>query len=120
MANMRAMRESDLDAVRHNKLVRDRIPELIEQAGKQAVTRVLDEGEYAQALLRKLQEEAAEYERSGGIEELADVLEVVYALAAAQGVSPQQLERLRQDKRAERGGFERRLWLVETLGGDEE
>ncbi len=104
--------------MRHNKLVRDRIPELIERAGRQPVTRVLEAGEYRQALLRKLQEEAAEFERSGEVEELADILEVVHALAVAQGTSPDELERLRQRKRLERGGFEQRLLLIETLGGD--
>ena len=105
--------------MRHNKLVRDRIPELIEQAGKRAVIRVLNEAEYSQALLCKLKEETDEYEWSGEIEELADILEVVYAVAAARGMSRQELERLRQRKRVERGGFEHRLWLVETRGGDE-
>jgi predicted house-cleaning noncanonical NTP pyrophosphatase (MazG superfamily) len=104
--------------VRHNKLVRDRIPELIERAGRRPVTRVLDDAEYPQALLRKLQEEAGEFERSAEVEELADVLEVVYALAALQGSSPQALECLRERKRLERGGFQQRLWLIETLDGD--
>lgn len=104
--------------MRHNKLVRDRIPELIEESGQQAVTRALGDGEYEQALLLKLREETGEYEGSREVEELADILEAVYALAATHGIGSQELERLRERKRRARGGFERRLLLIETLGAD--
>jgi predicted house-cleaning noncanonical NTP pyrophosphatase (MazG superfamily) len=82
--------------------------------GLKPVTRTLEPDAYANTLQRKLQEEVAEYGQSARIEELADILEVVYALAAAQGVNPFELEGIRTRKRAERGGFERRIFLVET------
>lgn len=103
----------------HNKLVRDRIPEIIAANGEEPVTRVLADVEYKQELKKKLHEEVAEFDRSGTTEELADVLEVVYALAAVENLSPTQLETLRQQKREERGGFEQRIFLIETLASEE-
>ena len=87
------------------KLVRDRIPELF--GGH---SRPLDETEYRHALREKLQEEVAESLESGDVLELADILEVVYALAKLDGVSSAELERQRAAKAEERGSFERRLW----------
>ncbi|PIG96147.1 nucleoside triphosphate pyrophosphohydrolase [Deinococcus sp. UR1] len=87
------------------KLVRDRIPELF---GGQ--TRLLTEGEYRAALRAKLEEEVAEYLDSGEPEELADVLEVLRALAALHGLTPEDLEVLRRAKADARGGFAGRIW----------
>ena len=95
----------------HNKLVRDRIPEIIEADGGRPIVRLLDEDDYRAALLTKLGEEAAEYQADGHPLELVDILEVVYALAAVHGLSIEQIEEQRRAKRAERGGFERRLLL---------
>jgi predicted house-cleaning noncanonical NTP pyrophosphatase (MazG superfamily) len=96
----------------YNKLVRDRIPAIIASEGRQAEVRVLDEAAYLTALRATLVEEAEEHRAAGDAAELVDVLEVVYALAAASGISPEQLERDRRRKREERGGFEERLLLV--------
>lgn len=93
------------------KLVRDRIPEIIHAAGGRPETRVADPAEHAARLRAKLVEEGGEYIASGDPEELADVLEVVHALAAAHGISPAELERLRAAKAAERGAFGKRLVL---------
>jgi predicted house-cleaning noncanonical NTP pyrophosphatase (MazG superfamily) len=100
----------------YNKLVRDRIPAIIAAEGRRAEVRVLDAEAYVAALRTKLVEEAEEHRDSGDVVELADVLEVVYALAAAAGVSAEDLERGRLRKRQERGGFEERLFLVEDVG----
>ncbi|GAA5514853.1 hypothetical protein Dcar01_03616 [Deinococcus carri] len=89
------------------KLVRDRIPELFPESRY----RTLTTPEYAGALRAKLEEEAREYLTDRTPEELADVLEVLHALAALHGLTPAELEALRVRKAAERGGFERRLWL---------
>lgn len=96
----------------YQKLVRDHIPDLIRKHGELPVTRVLQPHEYLQALQSKLQEEVAEYRQDETAEELADILEVVYALAAAHGLSPEQLQALRQQKRRERGGFDDRIFLI--------
>lgn len=102
--------------IHHGKLVRDRIPEIIEASGKTCVTRILDEAEYLAALDRKLGEELQEYLQDGSMEELADLLEVMMAAAAARGSSIGEVEAIRCDKAAKRGGFDKRIWLetVET------
>lgn len=69
----------------HNKLVRDKIPEIIEKSDKKAITRTLTQEEYLSELDRKLNEECAEYQADKSLEELADMLEVMYAIADARG-----------------------------------
>ncbi len=101
--------------MRYNKLVRDKIPDIIMRRGDKPVTQILDAAAYRRELRRKLQEEVAEFGESGEVEELADVLEVVYALAAAEGVSQFELEEKRERKLRKRGGFEQRVFLVETI-----
>ncbi|MBO2462766.1 nucleoside triphosphate pyrophosphohydrolase [Actinomadura sp. LCR2-06] len=96
---------------RAEKLVRDRIPDLIQSAGRRPETRVADRDEYASLLRAKLYEEAGEYATSGDPAELADVLEVVRALAALHGMTPDDLEASRSAKHAERGGFSDRIVL---------
>jgi predicted house-cleaning noncanonical NTP pyrophosphatase (MazG superfamily) len=98
----------------HNKLVRDRIPEIIAADGKSYRTRVLSNDEYHEQLRTKLDEEVREFDASREAEELADVLEIVYALAACQGVDPTTLEAIRASKRIRNGGFERRLLLIDV------
>lgn len=95
----------------YKKLVRDRIPEIIEAAGKKPVTHILDEAAYLSELDRKLNEECSEYQESKSLEELADMLEVMYAIAEARGYSIAELEAIRRDKAAERGGFRNRIYL---------
>ena len=94
------------------KLVRDRIPEIMENAGERPVIRVLEEAEYLSCLQKKLTEEVEEYLESGALEELADILEVVSALAAAQGSSAEALHQAAQKKREARGGFSQRIYLI--------
>ena len=98
--------------IRYDKLVRDNIPAMIERDGARAVTRILQGAEYRARLEEKLDEEVAEFHRSGELEELADVLEVVYALCAAQGRSVDELNAVCRKKRDERGGFGRRVFLI--------
>ncbi len=95
----------------YKKLVRDRIPEIIEIDGKKPVTHILDEPEYLSELDRKLNEECAEYQESKSLEELADMLEVMHAIAEARGYSVAELEAVRKEKAAERGGFRDRIYL---------
>ena len=96
-----------------NKLVRDKIPEIIEQDGGQAVVRILDGAEYRVRLEQKLDEEVAEYHESRALDELADVLEVVCALAQADGHTVEELFSACRGKHDRRGGFSKRLFLVE-------
>ncbi|MBR3333080.1 MAG: nucleoside triphosphate pyrophosphohydrolase [Clostridia bacterium] len=108
-----------MPTVRYNKLVRDRIPEIIEKTGKTCTVSVLPEPDYLDTLDAKLNEELAEYQESKSMEELADLLEVIRAVAAARGSSIGEVERIRQEKAAERGGFEKRLLLIEVQSEDE-
>jgi predicted house-cleaning noncanonical NTP pyrophosphatase (MazG superfamily) len=91
----------------YRKLVRDRIPEIIQLQGRHPVTRVLDDASYRQALLSKLVEEAREAGHAAAADlpdELADVLEVLRALTMTAGISWPQLLALAEDKRSRRGG----------------
>lgn len=97
--------------MKFNKLVRDKIPDSIRKQGNTPVTRVLDPESYAEELRRKLQEEVSEFLTANRVEELGDILEVVYALAAVAGVSPIQLEKIRKCKLEDRGGFGQRVFL---------
>jgi len=92
------------------KLVRDKIPQIIRSKGLQPITYVADVDEYGVRLRDKLAEEVDEFIASDDDpEELADILEVLYALAEHAGTSPQQLERLRAAKAEERGAFTGRI-----------
>ena len=103
-----------MKTILYHKLVRDRIPEIIQASGKTCVTLVLNEEEYLQALDAKLDEELAEYHKDQTVEELADLMEVILAVAAARGASPAQLEQIRSEKAKARGGFVKKLFLVEV------
>ena len=96
----------------YNKLVRDRIPEIIEADGKTCTWETLSDEAYLQLLDEKLNEELAEYQESKSLEELADLLEVMQAVLRARGWTLEQLEQLRADKAARRGGFEKRILLT--------
>ncbi|MEV6417390.1 nucleoside triphosphate pyrophosphohydrolase [Kribbella sp. NPDC051718] len=97
------------------KLVRDRIPDLIRANGEDPITYVAAPAEYRQRLRDKLLEEVDEFltaDSTAAVEELADVLEVVYALAADLGTDRPTLEQIREAKATERGAFTNRLiWL---------
>lgn len=99
----------------HNKLVRDKIPQIIEDTGKSFHIRTLDNQEYRVELKKKLNEEIKEYQSSvndeESIEELADVLEVIHSLAKLHGSSFNEVEKIRLAKSQERGGFENRIYL---------
>ena len=99
----------------YNKLVRDRIPEIIEESGNECKVEILSDEEYLRMVDAKLDEELEDYHRDGSLEELADLVEVIHAAAIARGYTLEELEALRAKKRAERGGFEKKLLLVETV-----
>ena len=102
----------------YRKLVRDEIPRIIRESGKEPVTRTLSQEEALTALAQKLCEEAQEYRDSGEVEELADVMEVVYGIARERGVSMEEIEAIRARKAEERGGFQQRVYLVEVRSTD--
>lgn len=98
----------------YNKLVRDRIPEIIASDGKTCVCEILSDEDYLRLLDAKLTEELSEYQESRSLEELADLLEVLRAVAKARGWTWEELEQARQEKAAKRGGFEKKILLKEV------
>lgn len=108
---MKAMRKRTV----HNKLVRDRIPEIIEASGRTCVAETLSDDAYIRALDTKLNEELAEYQQSKSLEELADLLEVMGAVVKARGYTWDDLTRVRKEKRAASGAFDKRIFLQEVV-----
>lgn len=102
----------------YNKLVRDRIPEVIESTGKQFSTRILNDDEYIKELKKKSFEELNEYintvNDNDAIEELADLLEIIHALAEFHGTSFEEVDKVRQNKAQKRGGFKEKIFLIEV------
>lgn len=102
----------------YNKLVRDRIPEIIAETGKSYSTRILDQSEFIKELKTKSIEELDEYLNTNNdeeaIEELAHLLEVVRALAETHGASIEKVEELRKQKAEKRGGFKEKIYLIEV------
>lgn len=99
----------------YNKLVRDKIPEIIEADGKSCKTKILSDEEYLKMIDAKLDEELAEYHKDQNIEELADLMEVIYAATEARGYSVEQLEAVRLDKVEKRGAFKEKILLREVV-----
>ena len=100
-----------------DKLVRDRIPEIIQGAGKTPIIRTLNDEEFVAALKLKLVEETSELITAEGVDiagEVADVLEVVSAFCDAVGISQQEIDKARSSKAKARGTFRDRVFLVET------
>lgn len=95
----------------YNKLVRDNIPAIIEATGATCETEMLSDADYLRMLDAKLDEELAEYHHDQNVEELADLLEVIYACASARGYTMAELEAVRAEKAAKRGGFEKKILL---------
>ena len=101
--------------MKYNKLVRDRIPEIIEVSGKICATEILSDEAYLRLVDAKLDEEVAEYHSDQNIEELADLLEVIYAAAMARGYTLEQLESVRAAKAEKRGAFANKILLKEVI-----
>lgn len=102
----------------YNKLVRDRIPEIIAATGKNYSTRILDQEEFIIELKKKSLEELEEYINANNndeaLEELADLLEVIHSLAESHGASIETVEELRRKKAGQRGGFKEKVFLIEV------
>ncbi|MHA1758836.1 MAG: hypothetical protein ACTSVV_18865 [Promethearchaeota archaeon] len=100
--------------MKYNKLVRDKIPEIIKNKGAVPITHIADDEEYWQKLKEKLQEEVDEFLKDSNEEELADILEVIYAICDFKNFDKEKLELLRKKKVEERGGFKDKIILDET------
>ena len=98
----------------YNKLVRDKITDIIETDGGIAKYRILDDNEYRQELNKKLQEEVKEYLEDNNVEELADIVEVIYGILNSMDVSIKEFEKIRINKQEQRGAFEKKIYLEEA------
>ena len=99
----------------YNKLVRDKIPEGINKIeGRKSTYRILDNEEYLQELDKKLFEEAHEFIEKHSIEELGDLMEVIYAIMEAENITIEQVEEKRKIKKDEKGGFKNKVYLIDV------
>ena len=103
-----------MGTIKYCKLVRDHIPEIIEASGKACVTEILSDEDYLRMIDAKLDEELAEYHKDQNVEELADLIEVIYAATIARGYTIEQLEQVRAEKAEKRGGFQKKILLLEV------
>lgn len=94
------------------KLVRDKIPDIIKHQGETPNIEILSDDKYLFELDKKLSEEVEEYQESKQLEELADILEVIYSICAARGSSIDELHKIREEKLDKRGGFSERIFLI--------
>jgi len=103
----------------YNKLVRDRIPEVIKNNGEEPITKILSDKEYKIELEKKLLEEYNEVINSNNgkerIGELADMLEVIIALAKLENNSLEDIIEVANKKRQKRGGFDNRIYLEKVI-----
>lgn len=104
----------NMKSTEYNKLIRDRIPEIIEKSWKEPIYRIAEGDEFLYLLNAKLYEQLNEYSESGDIEELADLYEVVLSILEFKGVSFDEFEIIRINKREKRGSFSKGYVLEEV------
>ncbi len=95
----------------YNKLVRDKIPEIIMADGKKSNTRILNDKEYLKELIKKLGEESKELAENPSVEELADIKELIIAIRQVLGIHAGELEEVRRQKATKNGRFKKRIFL---------
>jgi predicted house-cleaning noncanonical NTP pyrophosphatase (MazG superfamily) len=98
----------------YEKAIRDKIPQIIQSSGKNCNVKKLDDSEFLVELEKKLSEELAEYQESKNVEELADILEVIYRISELKGTNPDALDEIRREKAEKRGKFDENLFLVDA------
>lgn len=103
-----------MSIIKYNKLVRDKMPEIIEENGGIPISRILDDKEYKKCLDEKLIEEVKEYLKDDNEEELADVYEVFINILKYKGIELKKIEELALEKRLKRGGFDKKIYLEEV------
>ena len=100
--------------IKYNKAIRDKIPEIIAESGKRYNLKHLDDESFLAELEKKLTEEVNEYSESKDVEELADLLEVIYRISELRGVNSDKLDKIRKDKAEKRGKFDSNLFLIDA------
>jgi len=100
--------------IKYNKVIRDKIPEIIADSGKKYTLKQLDDTSFLSELEKKLIEEVNEYTESKDVEELADLLEVIYRISELRGVNSDELDEIRKEKAEKRGKFDDNLFLIDA------
>jgi len=98
----------------YNKAIRDKIPEIIESSGASCLIEVLDDENFLEELVLKLEEEIMEFKETGSIEELCDLIEIAFRIAELNDISNEDFEKMREKKNLERGKFEKNLFLIQV------
>ena len=107
-----------MDTKKYNKVIRDKIPEIIADSGKKYSIKQLDDTSFLAEIEKKLIEEVNEYSESKDIEELADILEVIYRISELRGVNSDELDEIRKEKAEKRGKFDDNLFLIDAEKND--
>ncbi|MFA7245085.1 MAG: nucleoside triphosphate pyrophosphohydrolase [Candidatus Magasanikbacteria bacterium] len=100
--------------MKYNKLIRDKIPENLNKKNVKYKIHIADEKEYEEKLREKLGEEMQEFLKNSNVEELADILEVIYALCTFYKIDRKDLEKTRKEKFEKKGGFNDKIILEES------
>ena len=103
-----------MDTKKYNKVIRDKIPEIIADSGKKYTLKQLDDTSFLEEIEKKLIEEVNEYVESNDVDELVDLLEVIYRISELRGVSTDELDKARLDKAEKRGKFTSNLFLIDA------
>lgn len=98
----------------YNKLIRDNNVKIMEEKGCKVTYEILDNQRYGEELDKKLLEEVNEYLADYSTEEMADVMEVIYAILEYRGVSMEEVEKVRIEKRNRKGAFQKRIFLKDV------
>lgn len=98
----------------YNKLIRDNNVKLMEDKGCKVTYEILDDKRYGQELDKKLQEEVSEYLADYSVEEMADVMEVIYAMLDFRGITMEEVEKVRLNKRSLKGAFKNKIFLKDV------
>lgn len=98
----------------YNKLVRDKIPEIIKSEGREVKAKILNDEEYKKELNKKLKEEVKEYLEDNNAQELADIVEVVYGILNSMDITIEEFEKIRKEKAKKRGAFNKKIFLEEA------
>lgn len=99
----------------YNKLVRDKIPEEINNIeGRKASYKILDDEEYLQELDKKLFEEAHEFVEGHSVDELADLTEVISTIMKLENISEEDVEKARKIKNDKKGRFDNKIYLIDV------